>query len=52
MTLTLIYDICVVMLQLITEFRIECRNEEEVGIIFRLVASPDRDIRIAFHQRN
>ncbi|EDV24791.1 uncharacterized protein TRIADDRAFT_25545 [Trichoplax adhaerens] len=42
----------ILIARLISEFRIDCRNEKEVGVTFRLVASPDQDIRIAFQQRN
>ncbi|EDV24789.1 uncharacterized protein TRIADDRAFT_25487 [Trichoplax adhaerens] len=37
--------------RLILQFRIDCRNETDVGMTFRFVVSPDQDIRIAFQQR-
>ncbi|EDV24788.1 uncharacterized protein TRIADDRAFT_56953 [Trichoplax adhaerens] len=38
--------------RLVSEFQIDCRNDKEVGVTFRIVTSPDQDIRIAFQKRN
>ncbi|EDV24787.1 uncharacterized protein TRIADDRAFT_56952 [Trichoplax adhaerens] len=38
--------------RLISEFHVDCRNENEIGATFSLVASPDQDLQIAFQPRN
>ncbi|EDV25213.1 Cytochrome P450 10 [Trichoplax sp. H2] len=44
-------EIHLLIARLISEFKIECKNKEEVGLISRLVLAPDANIQISFKKR-